>query len=244
MTDAHDAGHPPAPPRPPQDAWAVPHTPLGQSLPLAPLSSGDGTALGTPPPPPAPPAYPVYGAAPSAPQPPSSQPPSYQPAAFGQPGAAPTAGYPSAPASAYPVSHGGYPVPGQPAYGYMAPSGRKFWGLLFLFYIPYLGWLVTIIVGLVQRSSAKQSPMPIVRENARWALNWALSYVIYQAVILALIVAIVAASPDGEPPAVIAIPGTLFFGVGVYCLVTMIRGCVISDRVVHRPALALPLFRA
>ena len=58
----------------------------------------------------------------------------------------------------------------------VSPSGAKFWALLFLFYIPYVGLLVAIIVALVQRSNAKASPHPLVRENARWAANWALSY--------------------------------------------------------------------
>ncbi len=31
---------------------------------------------------------------------------------------------------------------------------------------------------------------------------------------------------------------------GVYCLVTLIRGCVIADRRVHRPFLAIPFFRS
>lgn len=172
---------PPTPPVPPTQS--VPPTPPGQSLPLAPLNTGE---------------------------------PVVQPA----------------------------PVP---QYGWAQPSGRKFWGLLFLFYIPYVGLIVVIIVSLVQRSTAKQSPYPIVRENARWAANWVLSYTFYLFVSFALVLAIgiptAATSYDGDPSPLIAIPAVLMLGIGIYCLVTMIRGCVVADRVVHRPALALPLFR-
>lgn len=132
-----------------------------------------------------------------------------------------------------------------------SPSGAKFWALLFLFYIPYVGLLVGIIVALVQRAKAKASPYPIVRENARWAANWALSYAVYFIVLLALFIAlgVVTSQPpaDGvgpaEPSLIIALPGTVFFAVGIYCLVTMIRGCVIGSQRVHRPALAIPFFR-
>ena len=132
-----------------------------------------------------------------------------------------------------------------------SPSGAKFWALLFLFYIPYVGLLVGIIVSLVQRASAKASPYPTTRENARWAANWALSYALYFVVLLALFIALGVATSqppaDGmgpaEPSLIIALPGTAIFAVGVYCLVTMIRGCVIGGQRVHRPALAIPFFR-
>ena len=139
-----------------------------------------------------------------------------------------------------------YPLP------YVAsPSGAKFWALLFLFYIPYVGLLVGIIVSLVQRASNKTSPHEIVRENARWAANWALSYTLYFFVLLAIFIAlgVVTSQPpaDGmgpaEPSLIIALPGTVLFAVGIYCLVTMIRGCVIGSQRVHRPALAIPFFR-
>lgn len=139
-----------------------------------------------------------------------------------------------------------YPAP------YIAsPSGAKFWALLFLFYIPYVGVLVGIIVSLVQRASNKTSPHEIVRENARWAANWALSYTLYFFVLLAIFIAlgVVTSQPpaDGmgpaEPSLIIALPGTVLFAVGIYCLVTMIRGCVIGSQRVHRPALAIPFFR-
>ena len=161
------------------------------------------------------------------PETPHTQPPSYQaPSGEG--------------AAAYPQQYIG------------SPSGAKYWALLFLFYIPYVGLLVGIIVALVQRASAKASPYPTVRENARWAANWALSYALYFVALLALFIAlgVVTSQPpaDGlgpaEPSLIIALPGTAIFAVGIYCLVTMIRGCVIGGQRVHRPALAIPFFRA
>lgn len=139
----------------------------------------------------------------------------------------------------------------QPQY-IASPSGAKFWALLFLFYIPYVGVLVGIIVSLVQRASNKTSPHEIVRENARWAANWALSYTLYFFVLLAIFIAlgVVTSQPpaDGmgpaEPSLIIALPGTVFSpSASTGYLVTMIRGCVIGSQRVHRPALAIPFFR-
>lgn len=55
-----------------------------------------------------------------------------------------------------------YPPPGP-----MTISGRRYWALLFLMYIPYVGVIVAVIVAIAQRSSAIRSPHPIVSENAR-----------------------------------------------------------------------------
>ena len=150
----------------------------------------------------------------------------------------------------YPAPNGEGSATYQPQY-IASPSGAKFWALLFLFYIPYVGVLVGIIVSLVQRASNKTSPHEIVRENALWAANWALSYTLYFFVLLAIFIAlgVVTSQPpaDGmgpaEPSLIIALPGTVLFAVGIYCLVTMIRGCVIGSQRVHRPALAIPFFR-
>lgn len=167
----------------------------------------------------------------------AAQPPVYIPPAAPGAGAQP-------PAYGYPAAPGPYPAP--PVYGYLPPSGRKYWGLLFLFYVPYVGALVTIIVSLIQCSSAKRSPVPIVRENARWAANWTLSYCLYQVVLIGALIAIAASTSTGgrAPSVLMALPGVLVFVVGIYCLVTIIRGTVLGDRVVHRPALAIPFFRS
>lgn len=188
------------------------------------------------------------GAVPPNPPPIPPQNPSQPPQGY----AAPPQGY-QAPPPEYAAQPQGYPVQSQP-YGYggpgpyaLPPSGRKFWALLFLFYIPYVGFIVTIIVSLVQRASAKSSPHAIERENARWAANWVLSYVLYFIVVIALLVVIgLGTTPPGggDPSMLIAIPGILLIAVGIYCLVTMIRGTVRAGTAVHRPALAIPFFRA
>lgn len=187
------------------------------------------------------------------------QPESVQPAAPAVPPAPgytpPAPGYP-APAQGYATPQG-YPAPqgyaGQPQpYGVpnpyaLQPSGRKYWGLLFLTYIPYVGGLVALIVALVQRGSAKNLPYPIMRDNARNAANWMLSYVLYFIVILLLLIIFGVGTMDsrtGDPSPVIILPAVLLLALGIYHLVTMIRGTVISDRVVHRPALSIPFFRA
>ncbi|MFJ4254741.1 DUF4870 domain-containing protein [Microbacterium sp. NPDC090003] len=244
MTEENDAVQPPEPPAAPQPPAYLP--PSGQQPP-----AGYPT-----------PAQPPYGQAPA--QPPYGQAP-YGQAPYGQAPAQPPYGqapapYPGQPAYGQtPPPYGqaptGYPAPGYAPYGYPPISGRRYWALLFLVYIPYVGALVAAIVAIVQRSSAMRSPHPIVRENARWAANWALSYLLYLIALFTLLITIGVGtsrprsydeygySSGGDPSGWIAVPGLLLIGVGIYCLVTMIRGTVISDRVVHRPALAIPFFR-
>lgn len=205
-------------------------------------------------PPYAPPGYsaPGYGA--PGPVPSSAPPytaPGYPASNYAAPGTpAPGKPAPGTPAPGYQppgYPEPGYGMPGAPGYPYamLPPSGRKYWGLLFLFYIPYVGVLVAIIVSLIQRSEAKNSPILIVRENARWAANWALSYTTYFAALMVLIMIIgVGTSYGGRSPSgFIGIPAILLFVNGIYCLVTVIRGTVISNQVVHRPLLAIPFFR-
>lgn len=242
MSDANGGQHPQPP------AYQPPAPPAGQSVPLAPLNHGV---------PPSPvPGYapaPAYQAQAPAYQ---AQAPAYPPAAQAYPPVAPgypAPGQPPAHAAAFPVAHAGYPVPAyQQPYGLLPPSGRRFWAIQFLQYVPYVGWIVVAIVALVQRASARRSPFPIVRENARWAANWALSFALYTFVLIALMIILLmvhegyAARGDysnyASPPAALLVFIPLL-AIGVYCLVTMIRGCIVADRAVHRPALALPFFR-
>ena len=249
MTDASDAVQPPEPPQTPEPSQAPtgqPQQPYGQ--PVYGQPPVGQPAYGQPPV--GQPTYgqPPYGQAPYG-QPPYGQPPYGQPP-VGQPGYGQPA-YGQAPYGQAPYGQAPY---GQPVYGFAPPSGRKFWALLFLFYAPYVGVLVAPIIAIVQRSSAQQSPHPIVRENARWAANWALSYALYliALVVLSITVGVGTSRPTyddygsyrSEPSAWIALPLLTLLAVGIYCLVTMIRGTVIADRVVHRPALAIPFFRA
>lgn len=235
MTDANDAVQPPLPPEVPS---AYPAPPAQGGYPVPPAPGGyRAPAAGYP--------------APSG------------PAGYPQPNAQGAYGNPQAPAG-YPQAPTGYPqAPGFPAqapygyapYGFTPPSGRKFWALLFLVYVPYVGALVSAIVALVQRNSAQSSPHGIVRENARWAANWALSYLLYLIVLVALLIIIGVGtsrpssydsygSYSSGPSNWLFVPGLLIIGIGIYWLVTVIRGTVTSDRVVHRPVLAIPFFRA
>jgi len=268
-SDGQQSGHTPPP------GQSVPLAPLNADQPAAPYVApipgqpGPGPAPGYARPGYPPAGYPIppasgYSDSPSG----YSVPPAsgYSASPGGYPGSQagypmqPPAGYSAPPASGYSAQPGGYPVsqPGYPVsppgyYGYAPPSGRRFWGMQFLVYIPYVGAIVTVIVSLVQRSTARRSPFPIVRENARWAANWALSFLLYVIVSYALIVIVGVStsrssydsydSYDSGPSGWIGIPVVLVFGIGIYCLVTMIRGCVVSDRAVHRPALAIPFFR-
>lgn len=146
-------------------------------------------------------------------------------------------------------------LPPQPPIEYTSISGRRYWGLLFLMYIPYFGVIVAIIVAIVQRLSAMHVQHPIVRENARWAANWAISYAFYLIALIAIFLAVAAPLnalryqedyPGGEALnfSVWLILVGSFIALVIYCLVTIIRGTVVSERVVHRPALAIPFLRA
>lgn len=136
-------------------------------------------------------------------------------------------------------------------YGYVIPSGRKFWALSFLLFIPYVGWIVSLIVSLVQNSSARHDPNPVVRENARWAANWMLTVVVMGAVGVALIVgagmagaATDSAGGDGDVWLPVAVLGLLLWSaVGVAHLVICIVGTVQADRRVFNPRVAIPFIR-
>lgn len=255
MSESNAAGYPQQPGYTPPPGQSVPLAPLNADQPAAPYAPDAASVPGQPG------LWPASGYAGSGH--PQAGYPMQPPVGYSVP---PASGY-SAQPGGYPVSQPGYPVgqpgypvgqPGYPVsppgyYGYAPPSGRKFWGMQFLVYIPYVGAIVTVIVSLVQRSTARRSPFPIVRENARWAANWALSFLLYVIVSYALIVIVGVStsrsaydsydSYDSGPSGWIGIPVVLVFGIGIYCLVTMIRGCVVSDRAVHRPALAIPFFR-
>lgn len=174
----------------------------------------------------------------------------------------PQGSYPPAPPVGYPPTPGyAVPAPGHAGYAMLPPNGRTFWAMQFLFFIPYVGFIVAAIVALVMRNRARQSPHEIERENARWAANWALSAALYFVVYILLFIgvsAVIAISTysdssigstysDTSPPTpfVFLLPliSAFMFGVFVYWLVTVIRGLVLSDRVVHRPALAIPFIR-
>lgn len=238
MTDANDAVQPPEPPtyQPPAANQPPAYQPPAANQPPAAYQAPAQPPYGQ-----APTGYPVqpaYGQAPA--QPPYGQAP---------------AGYPAQPP--YGQVPPGYPAPGYAPYGYAPISGRRYWALLFLTYIPYVGAIVAAIVAIVQRSSAMRSPHPIVRENARWAANWAISYALYLVALIVIFVTLGIATSrpryeddygygtsGGGPSGWIALPGLLILAIGIYCLVTIIRGTVIAERVVHRPALAIPFFRA
>lgn len=243
MTDANDAVQPPLPPEVPSGYQAPP---AQGAYPVPPAQGGYQAPAAN--------GYPAPSAPAGYPQPNAQGAYGYPQAPAGYPQA--PAGYPQAPG--YPAQAPGYPAQapyGYAPYGFTPPSGRKFWALLFLVYVPYVGALVSAIVALVQRNSAQTSPHGIVRENARWAANWALSYLLYLIVLVALLIIIGVGSSrpssydsygsySSGPSNWLFVPGLLIIGIGIYWLVTVIRGTVMSDRVVHRPALAIPFFRA
>ncbi|MFK4759638.1 DUF4870 domain-containing protein [Microbacterium sp. ZW T5_45] len=222
----------------------TPSSPIGQPGAVVPGYPAPGTQV---------PGYPgaPVGGYPGGPQPLQGYPtPGSQVASYGTPGQSyASPGYPAPGYAAPGYAVQGYPAPGQPygaygAYPVAPPSGRRFWALQFMYYIPLAGVLVVLIVALVQRSSARLSPVPLVRENARWAANWVLSYLFYLVVCLSCIIALGIAFGDTRSSGVIAIPVILLYAIGIYCLVTIIIGTVKADRFVHRPYLALPFFRS
>lgn len=171
--------------------------------------------------------------------------PQYAPPQYAapQPGTAP-----------YGAPQPGAPQPGvhpYPAYGYVLPSGRKFWALGFLFFIPYVGWLVSLIVVLALAGGARRDPNPVVRENARWAANWNLTVITALVVSVLIVVAsgvagaaTDSAGGDGDAWLPFAIFGLLFgFAVGITHLVISIMGTIQADRQVFKPAIAIPFIR-
>ncbi|GAB2560993.1 DUF4870 domain-containing protein [Leucobacter ruminantium] len=145
-----------------------------------------------------------------------------------------------------------YGSPVQPPYpGYRLPSGRKFWALGFLYFIPYLGWLVAPIVALTLNAGARRDPSPLVRENARWAANWSLTVLIAGVVAFITILgsAMAGAATDeaggnGDVWFPVAMVGLLFLGiVWLAQLVICIIGTVQADRRVFDPVVVFSFFR-
>ncbi|WP_449278084.1 hypothetical protein [Leucobacter sp. GX24907] len=161
-------------------------------------------------------------------------------------------GYPPHPhtVSAQPLPPG-YPPYGVP-YGYAFPSGRRFWAMGFLSYIPYVGMFVALIVILVMRSGAKGAPHPVIRENARWAANWILTAFAGLTLGFALMIGSAIAGAvtedmggDGDvwlPSAMVGI--LIFCAVAIAHLIVIIMGTVVADRRVFHPGIAIPFFRA
>ncbi len=195
-----------------------------------------------------------YGQAPAygAPQPDYGQAPTYGQAPqadYGQPPAygAPQAGYGQQP---MPPAYGQQAPGAYPAYGYAQPpvTGTKYWALTFLMYIPYVGWLVALIVAFVQRSSAQKTGQPLAIGNANAALNFMLTYLPTQLVLIIAMVVIgsttAAANPyDDDPSPLIALPAFLILVVGIWALVMMIMGCVKSSRTVFTAVPSIPFVR-
>lgn len=145
-----------------------------------------------------------------------------------------------------------YGSPVQSPYpGYRLPSGRKFWALGFLYFIPYLGWLVAPVVALTLNAGARRDPSPLVRENARWAANWSLTVLIAGVVAFITIFgsAMAGAATDeaggnGDVWFPVAMVGLLLLGiVWLAQLVICIIGTVQADRRVFDPVVVISFFR-
>ena len=185
-----------------------------------------------------PPQQPPYGQ-----QPPQQPPYGQQPGYGQQPPQDPNAPY------AQPA-YGQAPYAQMP-YGYVMPSGRRFWAMGFLTYIPYVGFIVFLIVALAMNASARRDANAVVRENARWAANWSLSVAtfIVGAIILMIIGGATGASlqSSGSNPSIafvfVAIGGLVILATGIMHLVFTIMGTVQADRRVFKPALVIPYLR-
>lgn len=123
--------------------------------------------------------------------------------------------------------------------------------MLFLFFIPYVGFLVAPIVAIVLCSTERRNPFPLVRENARWAANWALTVLTWQAASIVLIIVgvIVGVTQEeltgnGDVGLAFVIPGfLLFFIAGVAHLVVAIMGTAQANSRVFNLRLAIPYIR-
>lgn len=196
---------------------------------------------------------------PQAPYQPTAQ---HQPQPPHQPGAQPAAApQPPVPHQQpygyqYAAPQGYGPQYGAPyAYGAGYPevgaSGSKFWALTFLFFIPYLGFLISPIVASVLCASERRNPHERVRENARWAANWSLTVLMWQVIGFVLIgfgialgVAEERATGSGAMGLALVIPGVLLgFGMGVVHLIVAIVGTVQAGSRVVALRLAIPFIR-
>lgn len=143
----------------------------------------------------------------------------------------------------------GYAAPG--AQWVPAPSGRKFWALGFLTYIPLLGWCVAAILLLIKNAEVRKNPAPVVRENARWAANWILTVGVawllgFSGLMTAAIVGQVSVDAGGRGDVLmplVVMSAVFLVIVQIAHFVVSLVGVIVADQRVWDPVVVIRFFR-
>ncbi|MBF4462921.1 MULTISPECIES: DUF4870 domain-containing protein [unclassified Rathayibacter] len=128
------------------------------------------------------------------------------------------------------------------------PTGALSYALGFLtFAIPFFGLIIAGIVMAAVYPSARRKG-GLAAENARYAANWGLTVASVGVVLVAahvVLLLLASGTPLARGFSPVGIPMTIFAVLWVVHLVLIIVGLVrTNQRVVFRPRIAIPFFRA
>ena len=143
---------------------------------------------------------------------------------------------------------------GQPAryYGpaphmahYSAPSGVRFWALGFLWFVPMIGPVAVCVLLGVLAAHERRHPIPLVRENARWAANWAFTVSLVSLIAFEMtMVNMFTVGAGARPTVLVMIASPLFWVAGIAHLTVSILGVTRARSRVFYPRIAIPFMPA
>jgi uncharacterized Tic20 family protein len=131
-------------------------------------------------------------------------------------------------------------------------SGRRFWGIGFLWFVPFFGAVLAPILLGVFAAQNRRHPDPLVRENSRWAANWAITVTLVAAIGTALVLfnMIAVFVLTGDMPAsrgltpLLLLANVLIWAAWIGHLVVSIVGVASADTRVVNPKIAIPFIPA
>ncbi|MCI4658902.1 hypothetical protein [Cryobacterium zhongshanensis] len=131
-------------------------------------------------------------------------------------------------------------------------SGRRFWGIGFLWFVPFLGAVLAPILLGVFAAQNRRRPDALVRENSRWAANWAITVTLVAAIGAALVVSngIVGLVLTGDirtsggMSPLLLVADLLIWAAWIAHLIVSIVGVASADTLVVNPKIAIPFIPA
>ncbi|WP_241993266.1 hypothetical protein [Cryobacterium sp. TMB1-7] len=129
-------------------------------------------------------------------------------------------------------------------------SGRRFWGIGFLWFVPLFGALLAPVLLGILAAQNRRHPDALVRENSRWAANWVLTVTVVAAIGAAIVVcdAIIGLVLTGEsesgPSPTLLLANLLLWAAVIGHLVVSIVGVVRARTRIVNPKIAIPFIPA
>lgn len=131
-------------------------------------------------------------------------------------------------------------------------SGRRFWWIGFLWFIPFFGAVLALILLGVFAAQNRRHPDSLVRENSRSAANWAITVTLVAAIgtVLVLFNTIVGLvltgemQTSGELSPLLLVANVLIWAAWIGHLVVSIIGVASAGTRVVNPKIAIPFIPA